>query len=536
MDARRVSTTNKEDRIRVSSKILPSNRKASTNVEAFLLPFLGLSLGLLPLFRNSINPDGIAYLRIAAYYWQGDLYAALNSHWSPLLSWLLLPLYAVHIPWLIAFRILNMLIACACLRKLYQIVNISFGNLSQLARISLLVAMAAQLLVLEFHVVTPDLLQLCLLLYLLYAFLEDTILTRPIQTGILGALLFFSKAYGFYFFIGSVGLYLLALGWKNHFRTFPKNSLLKLALPFFLLCAAWVIALYPKYKKIQLSSAPAYNYAMMDSSGKIHHPSNEFHKMLELPYPRAYCSWEDPQIVYHYYPQEKVARKKISVYFHLVGVNLKNIAALVRRLYPLLFLVLPCLLWLAIRQRVRLQAAYWKLIFFIALYCSGYLPILVVDRYVYLLLFSLMILLYACVDMLLQKAPGALRKGLLTLITLYFMATAVKMLVFMAGTRTDRDREWAVFQDVGRMIPAGTHFATYYTRDLWGLAFQYDLHDLGGIAGYTHWTELAKDLQKYGVSRLIITDSSNFVRLPPEIAGHFFKTAEEDGIQVYSIH
>src|SRR5258706_12781697 len=98
--------------------------------------------------------------------------------------------------------------------------------------------------------------------------------------------------------------------------------------------------------------------------------------------------------------------------------------------------------------------------------------------------------------MLLLKAPGALRKGLLILTTIYFLVTNAKMLVFMAGTRTNRDRELAVSRFVGRTIPAGTHFVTYYTRDLWGLTFQYDLHDLGGIAGYIHWTELAEDLQK----------------------------------------
>ena len=124
----------------------------------------------------------------------------------------------------------------------------------------------------------------------------------------------------------------------------------------------------------------------------------------------------------------------------------------------------------------------------------------------------------------------------MVLFTIYFVITGTKMLVSMAGTQTDRDRKLAVFRFLGRTIPAGTHFVTYYTRDLWDLTFQYDLHDLGGIAGYTHWTEMEKDFQKYKVSRLILVDSLNFAKLPPEIAGHFSRSAQEDGIQVYTIH
>lgn len=49
---------------------------------------------------HAINPDGVAYLRIAEYYFDGNMNLALNGYWGPLLSWLiaaLLPLGIDHI-------------------------------------------------------------------------------------------------------------------------------------------------------------------------------------------------------------------------------------------------------------------------------------------------------------------------------------------------------------------------------------------------------------------------------------------------------
>jgi hypothetical protein len=48
------------------------------------------------LFRNQINPDAIAYMRIAHYYMRGQTDLMISGYWGPLLSWLI-------VPWLLVF-------------------------------------------------------------------------------------------------------------------------------------------------------------------------------------------------------------------------------------------------------------------------------------------------------------------------------------------------------------------------------------------------------------------------------------------------
>ncbi len=37
-------------------------------------------------FSDRMNPDGVAYLRIAGYYLKGDIAKAVSGYWSPLYS------------------------------------------------------------------------------------------------------------------------------------------------------------------------------------------------------------------------------------------------------------------------------------------------------------------------------------------------------------------------------------------------------------------------------------------------------------------
>lgn len=59
-----------------------------------------LLLGALHAYANRhlINPDGIAYLDVAAAYARGDWAQAVNAYWSPLYSWLLAAVFAVVEP------------------------------------------------------------------------------------------------------------------------------------------------------------------------------------------------------------------------------------------------------------------------------------------------------------------------------------------------------------------------------------------------------------------------------------------------------
>jgi len=54
---------------------------------------------------HQLNPDAIAYMRIAGYYANGQTELAVTGYWGPLLSWLMVPLLKVGAPPLVAARV-----------------------------------------------------------------------------------------------------------------------------------------------------------------------------------------------------------------------------------------------------------------------------------------------------------------------------------------------------------------------------------------------------------------------------------------------
>ena len=174
--------------------IKPVNRQLST---VSLGIFLLISLVLLPFFKYHLNPDGICYIRIAHYYARGNFNAAVNGYWSPLLCWLLAPLYKLGVPDLVAFRLVNIVIACLVLWKINKIVACYCADIPYAYRVCTVACCALELLILHFNTITPDLLTLFLLLWLLDTYLSGDMLKHPLLVGLLGGLLYFTKEYSF---------------------------------------------------------------------------------------------------------------------------------------------------------------------------------------------------------------------------------------------------------------------------------------------------------------------------------------------------
>src|SRR5205809_2787554 len=61
--------------------------------------------------RQALNPDGVAYMRIASYYAAGRMDLAITGYWGPLLSWLLVPGLKAGITAVVAARIVMALSA-----------------------------------------------------------------------------------------------------------------------------------------------------------------------------------------------------------------------------------------------------------------------------------------------------------------------------------------------------------------------------------------------------------------------------------------
>src|SRR2546421_6006628 len=72
-----------------------------------LIGYVLTAVWVLPHVRWQINPDGVSYILAARRILSGDFVGAVSAHWSPLFSWLLVPLLAARIEALLACKLLT---------------------------------------------------------------------------------------------------------------------------------------------------------------------------------------------------------------------------------------------------------------------------------------------------------------------------------------------------------------------------------------------------------------------------------------------
>src|SRR5260370_12435591 len=82
------------------------DRWRSLIVNPFVIFFLTVAIPF-PFFLYNIGPDATAYASIAGNYAAGRWMEAVNSHWSPMFSWLLAPFLISGLPVLIALKLLS---------------------------------------------------------------------------------------------------------------------------------------------------------------------------------------------------------------------------------------------------------------------------------------------------------------------------------------------------------------------------------------------------------------------------------------------
>src|SRR4051812_1334436 len=74
-----------------------------------LAAHLLVGLAALSTYSNQINPDGVAYITTARLYAEKQWFEAVNGLWSPMLSWLMLPLHPLPIDDLIVAHVVVLL-------------------------------------------------------------------------------------------------------------------------------------------------------------------------------------------------------------------------------------------------------------------------------------------------------------------------------------------------------------------------------------------------------------------------------------------
>ena len=375
-------------------------------------------------FSDQINPDGVAYLRIAGYYGSGELSRAVSAYWSPLYSWLLAPWVALGVPALLATKLLGALLAVAWVHGVGLLAPRYVESAP--ARALLLAATAVGALAWSMWTIAPDLLLAVLLTYYFHVVAHPALTARPgraFASGLLGGLAYLAKAYALPFFLAHfLGTIVLA-GWARadgagraggaRWRDWARAAGAGL-LGFALLAGVWVAILSVTQGRLTLTTAVSRNEPIRGDHSVFLPFALRLspEQRLSRVEPGRLTTWEtpdrfrptsaplvsDPAVVLRGWLRE-LAGNLITIRDRLSGFDYFHLA--IPGVLGAVFLAL-------LRRHERGVAApeIWGA-FTIALYAGGYLPLVATEeRYFWPLAGLLLVLAGGCAEKFARAAVG----------------------------------------------------------------------------------------------------------------------------------
>src|SRR5437763_3768660 len=175
---------------------------SATPLILILIGYVLAAVWTLPLVRWQLNPDGVSYILAARRMLSGDFLGAASAHWSPLFSWMLVPLLAARIEPLLACKLLTDSIGAATIVAAWLIAPLFTRRRS--VQIIITAAFAPIVLAWASSLITPALLLVCILLFYLLAIFQsadDTRRRTTIVAGLLGGLAYLAKSYALPFVV-----------------------------------------------------------------------------------------------------------------------------------------------------------------------------------------------------------------------------------------------------------------------------------------------------------------------------------------------
>jgi hypothetical protein len=260
-----------------------------------LLVAVGVLLSL-TWYRYQLNPDATSYFSIAASYAHLQFGQAINGYWGPMFSWLLVPAVWLHLNLIIAAKLLNLAVAVIILVTVYRFllareVSRTVADLVSFWLGIVLVSMAAT------QPITPDMLVGLLVLWFairLNGFMAAPTPTRAAVIGLIGALMYLAKGFGFYLFLAVVGLVALWQWYRTKHLGVIIRRYLPLAVVFVVLVLPFMVAISVKYHHLTISTAGSFDKNLFGPVSKgVDYPMM-LTGPLAPPNHLATSVWEDP--------------------------------------------------------------------------------------------------------------------------------------------------------------------------------------------------------------------------------------------------
>lgn len=338
-----------------------------------------LLVGLTFVFGPWHHIDTHGYIQAARHYADFDFLKGVNGYWSPLYSWILVPLSFIPIEPVWHARVINFLSATVVITGLAWMTRTSLTKqknlLSGFAVIVAYLSVATILIVWSVSWLTPDFMSGVIALGVVY--LSSRLISQPsiklgVWLGLALTLLVFSKSIGI-IFTGGV----LAVVAIHVFVRKDRPALKPLIISAGILLLAillWSTVIYVKYGVFAFSTSGQHNLNLAGPESNHRHQIDTPNKILVPQYDSSSSAWDDPTFL----PLPTWSIEKNVP--HLVGSSWQNTkTALV------LFATTPIMI-LAIFLVVRGRGVKRYLIITpSALVLLAYIPMLVEERYMYML-------------------------------------------------------------------------------------------------------------------------------------------------------
>ncbi len=252
-------------------------------------------------YAEQINPDGIAYLKIASRYANLDIARAINGYWSPLLSLLLVPFIWVGIEPIHAYRIIVVIVVLVITSNMLLMINNRVGlKQSFWAKLTVSISIGLIMLVWGVQVITPDILSGAILLFsieMAQKFYNKPDFKNGLLSGSLFALVYLSKAAAISVALVCLTVVIVFLLLSKYAR---DNNLKKYAaillLAFTSIVLSWSALISYKYHKVTISTAGSYNLALAGPD-KPSHPHSRYDTILPSKYNDDIWAWDDPSVM-----------------------------------------------------------------------------------------------------------------------------------------------------------------------------------------------------------------------------------------------
>ena len=248
--------------------------------------------------RFQLNPDGVAYVEVARHWAAGDVSLAVNSWWSPMLSWLLVPFVWAGVPLTLASKLLNAVFGLGFAVAVSMVVKEVTGGAG--VRIAFVAGLLVALVMLPFQL-TPDVLLACVLTWYFALAMRLFRSVSPglaAATGLVGGTAYLVKAFALPFVLLHLTMTLLMKLWLTRAGA-PGAIARQLAVALAVLglvAAPWIAAISMRDGTLTFSSAARHWSAWTPFPA----PKPRLaYRYLQEPREGRTTTWENPMEVRH---------------------------------------------------------------------------------------------------------------------------------------------------------------------------------------------------------------------------------------------